>query len=370
MIIGLDASRANKKERTGTEWYSFELIRNLAKLDRTNRYYLYSKEKLRADLLNLGPNFISKVLNWPPKKLWSQLRLSGEMLFSPPEVLFVPAHTIPVIHPAKTVTTCHDIGFDRFPELYSKKELMYHRWSMRLAIKHAKKIITVSNFTKEEILKVYQVDPAKIEVIHNGFDDEFYHLIDNEAEINKVLEKFKIPKLFVLFIGRLEEKKNTPGLIKAWAILKHKYHVSHKLVLVGNPGYNFNEVLRSIQKNNLQREVILTGYLEAEVLPYLMNAADLFVFPSLYEGFGLPVLEAFACGTPVVASNSASLPEVAGEAAQLVDPKNIEEMAEAIFRVVNNKELQLEMKKRGFEQIKKFSWKLTAEKTLRVLEGV
>lgn len=169
MTIGIDASRANKKEKTGTEWYSYYLIQHLKKIIPPQyRVILYAKEPLTDGLEILPANWQSKVLNWPPKFLWTQWRLSLEMLFHPVDLLFVPAHTISLIHPKKTVTVCHDIGFVRFPQYYSVKERMYHRFTMWLALKCAKIIITPSQFTKNEIMDVYKVSEKKIKVIYHG----------------------------------------------------------------------------------------------------------------------------------------------------------------------------------------------------------
>lgn len=366
MTIGIDASRANEDNKTGTEWYSYYLIRNFARLDQKNQYILYTNEPLRGGLLNLGDNFRERHLKWPLGKFWTQGRVSLEMLLKPPDVFFVPAHTIPLFHPKVTITTCHDIGFEIFPELYSQQELRYHRFTMRFAIKNAQKIITVSNFTKQEMVKIYQVDPDKITVIHNGFSRKDLYPSNDQEKIKNVLAKYKINSPYLLYIGRLEQKKNTPGLIKAYHLLKSR-GLPHKLVLVGQFGQKSSEVKEVINKYKLQNDVIFTGYIAEQEKPLILSGAEIFVFPSFYEGFGIPLLEAMGCGTPVVASRAASIPEIAGEAAVYFDPHYPEDIAEQIKKVIDNAELKNQLIAKGLEQVKKYSWERCAQETLKVL---
>ncbi len=369
MIIGIDASRANKKERTGTEWYSYHLIKNLAQIDLKNEYVLYFKEKPRDDLSGLPPNFHPLVLSWPPRYLWSQMRLSARMLHKKPDVLFVPAHTIPLVHPGNTVTACHDIGFERLPALYSKKELRYHRFSMRLAVKSAARLITVSEFSKNEILGYYQYPEERITAIGDR----------EREECKKILQKYQLLSEhsqgggylpFIFYTGRLEAKKNIVSLIKAFKILKssRQYHIPHRLVLAGTPGYGYERIEEELKNlGYFQREVIQTGWLPSEELCALYNFASCFVLPSFYEGFGIPILEAFACGVPVAASWAASIPEVAGEAALLSDPNDPEDLAYKIYIAISNQTIREECVKRGFQRLPRFSWRICAQKTLEVI---
>ncbi len=396
MIVGIDASRANERERSGTEWYAFHMINELKTMAPNDvEFVLYSKTPLRSDLAQLPKGFRSRVLRWPPKLLWTQLRLSWEMLIHPPDVLFVPAHTIPFIRPRRTITTLHDIGFEKFPILYSKKkigtrgflkyildalirisslgkygasELDYHRFSARFALKHAQTVIAVSEFTKHEIEKTYSDIHADLTVIHNGYDKNVYHVIDDTAKITSVLQKYGLNRPFFLTIGRLEEKKNTKGIIEAFATFKRiaKDHDKHQLVLVGNPGYNYSEVEETMRRNDIAHDVHEIGWVAQEELPYLLNAATCFLLPSLYEGFGIPIIEAMACGTPVITSNVASMPEVAGNAAILVDPKRPDAIAHAMQTLAEDSALRAAYREKGFQRIQLFSWRKCAEQTLQL----
>lgn len=374
MIIGVDASRANKLYKTGTEWYSYHSIQELKKIaDPEDQFILYSRESLAGGLEILPKNWQSKVLRWPPQKLWTQIRLSLEMFFHPPEMLFVPAHVIPFFYPKKVLTTCHDVGFLRLPELYSKIELAYHRFALRTTCRHAQKIIAVSEFTKKELMELTGISPERVAVVYNGYDRNRYKVIEGQTAVERVLKKYNLSKPYILYIGRLEFKKNTPGLVQAFGILKKSSQFRAlssklKLVLAGQPGFGFEKVTEAIVENDLHDEVILPGWVDEEDLPLLINGADLFIFPSFYEGFGIPVLEAMACGTPVVASDIESIRETANEAVYFVDPWKPENIAAGIARVLSDESLREELKIRGLAQVEKFSWEKCAKETLAVIQ--
>jgi glycosyltransferase involved in cell wall biosynthesis len=374
MLVGIDASRANKSEKTGTEWYSYHLVQELKKItDQNDRFILYSREKLRGDLGELPQNWQSRVLSWRPRKLWTQIRLSWEMLRRPPEALFIPAHTVPFFHPAKTVTTCHDVAFMRLPNVYDWPALKYHEFAIKFAVKHAAKIIAVSEFTKSELVEFFKISPERIAVVPNGYDSGRYKVIDDKEKISTVLEKHKISQPYILYAGRLELKKNTPGLVEAFGMLKKsfKFQVSSfKLVLVGQPGFGFEKVVKAIVDNDLHDQIIMPGWVEPEDMPYLMNGANAFIFPSFYEGFGIPVLEAMASGTPVVCSGIPALREVAGEAAYFIDPYEPKNIAEGIGRVLGDSHLQEDLKIRGLARVQDFSWGRCARETWKVLEDL
>jgi glycosyltransferase involved in cell wall biosynthesis len=380
MVIGIDASRANQAQKTGTEWYSFYLIQKLKEIiPEEYKVILYSKEKLRGGLEDLPKNWQSKVLNWPIKFLWTQLRFSLAMLkfWSRPDLLFVPAHTIPVIHPKKTVLVAHDIGFEKYPDLYSDKkigpshatELDYHRWAMRFAVRHAHHIITVSQFSKKEIIDFYHYPKDKISVVHNGFANNSYFPLTLEERKNSVqiLNKYNLKIPYFLFIGRLEYKKNIPRLIEAYNILKNKYKIQHKLVLIGSKSFKYELIENKINKYQLKTDIIEPGYVEQEDMNIIMNFADLFVLPSQYEGFGIPVLEAMAAGTAVVCSNIPPLKEIAGLAANYFNPHDENEIAKIIYETLNNKEYLI---KEGFICAKKYSYQKCAENIWNILHNI
>jgi glycosyltransferase involved in cell wall biosynthesis len=384
MIIGIDANKATLQQKTGIEWYTYHLLESLLKLQTKHNFILYSKYPLIDNQFSFGKNIQNRVLRWPLKRAWYQIRFSSEMFLREPDVLFIPSHTIPLIHAQNTVTTCHDVGFARFPELYSNFELKYHLYSMRFALKAARKIITISNFSKQEILEMFpRVNADKIKVIYLSYDEKNYKKINNRDSIAEVLAYYnlnlQIP--FMICIGRLEKKKNTLNLLKAFKILKQssEYGIPHKLFFAGGVGTGFRTIQNYFKKlpQDIQNDIIMPGWIEEKHIPYLLNAADVFVFPSFYEGFGIPLLEAFACETPVAASRAGSIPEIAQNAALLFDPYSPEDMASSIYDILVNKKISCEKKDiskaetlrnfliiQGKERLKHFSWHKCAKKTL------
>jgi glycosyltransferase involved in cell wall biosynthesis len=222
-------------------------------------------------------------------------------------------------------------------------------------------IISISHHTKYDMLKHFKIPEDKIKVIHLAANECYKPL--KEDEIYKINEKYSLNHPYILYVGGLEPKKNIPTLLKAFYKLK-KHDVNHKLVITGEKRWNYKSIFETIDKLNLQKEVIFTGYIPDEDLPALYNAADLFVYPSLYEGFGLPPLEAMACGTPVITSNTSSLPEVVGDAGIMVNPYDIDELTNKMYKVLTNEGLTEELSKKGLERAKLFSWKKCAEETL------
>lgn len=362
MIIGIDASRANKTQRTGTEWYSYFVIEELKKLrgDIMCQFILYSREPLRGDLAKLPPNFESRVLAWPPKFLWTQIRLSWEMLIHPPDVLFVPAHTLPILGRAKRVVTIHDVGFRVYPELYSWIDILYHRFSVWFASRFAAKIICVSEFTKSELIKYYNTDPKKISAIPLGIS---LPLTPGRG----ASEASDSEKSQLFYIGRLEKKKNILGMLKALKIAQRMFS-NFRLVLAGSPGHGFGEIKNYIAANRLDDSVTIKGYITEEEKSRLYRDSLAFVFPTFYEGFGLPILEAQAYGCPVITSKLGATAEVAGNSALLVDPNNPEDTAQAIL-ALRDADFRRGVIEKGVANCKKYSWENTAVETLEILEN-
>ena len=355
MVIGIDATRANLDEKTGTEWYSYFLIQELKKIVTHGRVLLYSREYLKGDLATLPENFENRILKWPPILLWTQIRLSFETFVNPPDVLFIPAHTIPIIGRAKTVMTVHDVGFCVYPELYSWIDILYHRFSIWWASKFAWKILCPSEFTKQELIKYYKTDPGKIHVIPHGAPEISYS--QNLARKN-----------YLLYIGRLEKKKNILGILRAFKIVAVK-HPEMKLVLAGRPGYGYERIIEYIQEQNLKNSVEIRGYVSEVEKSRMYKEARAFIFPTLYEGFGMPILEAQSYGCPVVTSDRGANAEVAGDSAVLVNPDSSEEIAVGIAKLLDDDNLQKDITRKGIENAKKYSWMKTAETTYKVLTG-
>jgi len=362
MLIGIDASRAARGERTGTEKYSFELIRHLVALDQKNRYRLYFDRPPFCELRIA--NCELRVMPFP--RLWTHVRLSWEMMHRPPDVLFVPAHVLPIVHPPRSVVTVHDLGYLYFPRTHRVLDRLYLDLSTRHNARAAAHIIADSQATKRDLMERYGVDPAKIAVVYPGCDVAAFHPLDAGA-VESVKARYGIAGDYILFVGTIQPRKNLVRLIEAYRKLEAG---SWKLVIAGKKGWLYEAVFRRVRELGLEGQVVFTGYVAEEDLPALFSGARLFVFPSLYEGFGLPVLEAMACGTPVVCSNASSLPEVAGDAALLFDPLDVEGMAAAMDRVLRDEALRAELIERGLKRARRFSWEKCARETLAVLGKV
>jgi len=399
MTIGIDASRANLKHKTGTEWYSFYLIKNLAVIDKKNKYRLYLNNEPSQELREAvaeNSNFSFKLLNWPLRSFWTLGRLSLEMLFAAPDVLFVPAHGIPFFSPRKTVNTIHDLAFLRESNLYRSERIKtsvslrrladifvkiftigkyrassldYLYWSTDFSLKNSSNIITVSDFTKKEIINFYpKAKPEKISVVHNGYNSDLYRPAKDKALIDPILEKYGIIQPFFLYVGRLEKKKNTPSLIEALSIYKENYpDRKEKLVLIGNASFGYDEVKYVIEEFNLESEVIMPGWIDEADLPYIFSASTAFIFPTRYEGFGIPVLQALACGVPAAISDIEVLKEVADDAALYFDRDDTFAMAEAMHTISTDSALRSELIDKGLERVKQFDFERCARETLDVL---
>lgn len=360
MIIGIDASRSAKTYQTGTETYSTEIIKSLSEIDQKNQYILYTPKPIDNKFPKIGKNFNFRII--PFGKFWTQIRLSQEIRRQSPDILFVPAHTLPLVFPKKSVVTIHDLGFKHYPELYSPVDLMYHNWAANHSIKNAYHILVDSKFVKIDICNNYPIDPQKISVVPLGYDDKIYR--PTKTKTSK--------KPYLLYIGRLEEKKNIVGMIKAYSILRKENKIRHQFVLAGRPGFGYEKITNLIASlpPEIKKDVILTGYIDQKTYINYLKNADILFFCSFFEGFGLPLLEAMASGVPVVASNRASIPEIVSHAGVLVDPEKPFEMAVALSKVLNNKGLKKALISKGIARASLYSWQKTARKTLDILESL
>ncbi len=360
MIIGIDASRAFIKRRTGIEEYSYQVIKHLIDKLNGHQVVLYIRKNQTVDF-ELPENWKIKIINWP--RLWTQVGLSLEMFFHPVDVLFVPAHTVSWIHPKKTIVTVHGLEYEVMPQAYSLWERVYMRFSIQNSCRWASKIISVSQNTKKDLMRLYGVSEEKIKIIPEGYS------LDKNLKSNSYnqISNFKKYKPFLLFIGRLEERKNIIGIIKSFEILKEKYKVPHKLVLAGRCGYGFSKIEVAIKSSKYNSEIVQLGFVRDEDKFDLIADSDVFMFPTFYEGFGIPVLEAQSVGVPVITSNLSSMPEVVGDSAILVDPQDSDCIAERIYELISNKSLRDDIIKRGYENVTKFSWEKCAKEIAEVI---
>jgi glycosyltransferase involved in cell wall biosynthesis len=362
MLIGLDASRAFVPNPTGTERYSREIILRLIR-DRAHTYRLYTREKIAREALPDAWGADVRAMPFP--RLWTHARLSVEMLLHPSDALFVPAHVIPLIHPRHSYVTIHDLGYLHFPEAHPLLSRLYLDLATRWNAQVATRIIADSNATRADLANFYHVNPAKIRVVYPAPDTQLFHPAPSEA-IARVKEKYRLADDYLLSVGTLHPRKNYVRLIRAFTALPPKY----QLVVVGRKGWLFDEIFGTVQELGLGECVKFLDYVAAEELPALYSGARVFVFPSLHEGFGFPILEAQLCETPVVCSNTSSLPEVAGDAAEFFDPREVEAMSSALTRALNDDARRAELVARGQENARRFSWDRAAREILEAIVSI
>ena len=372
MIIGFDASRAQVSERAGPENYTYNLLRSLLGLDKRNRYRLYVSPQTSTFLPNFQPlvsSFELRSISWP--RLWTQAGLALECWQDTPDVLFIPAHTIPLVRRPSlpTVVTIHDVGFQKYLKTYqSWWGRLYEGRVSNYAARNATHLIAVSESTKRDLVEKLRVRPEKITVVYEGVDHNKFKMQNAKCKTDEVKRKYRIDSDYLLFVGTVQPRKNLVRLMEAFSALVSRSPTLN-LVIAGKRGWLSDEIYAAPRKFGVGERVKFLGFVPTEDIVSLMNGALLFVFPSLYEGFGLAVLEAMACGCPVVASNISSLPEVVGEAGILVDPYRTDSIARGIRKVLELDETQRRnLIERGLQQAKKFTWEKAARETINVFK--
>ena len=366
MRIGINARYIQSPYGIAT--YLLNLILNLKKIDNKNEYVLFFSGDRPIPEVILGAGFdydISKIptSNQILKLLWPHLYLPYVIKKNKIDLFHESSFIAPVFKRCPTVITVYDIAYLYIPSCFTYRQKLYFRSLLSGSIKRSDLIIAISENTKKDIINNFAVSPDKVQLVYGGVDETFRPFEDRE-ELERIRKVYKIKGDFILSVSGITPRKNFIRLIKAFKLLKDQRKIDAQLVVVGGKGWSYEGVFREVALSGLEEEVIFCGYVPKEHLLCLYNMADVFVFPSLYEGFGLPILEAMACATPVVASNASSMPEVCGEAALMVDPHNIEELASAISEVRDNVYLRQALVEKGLEQVNKFSWKKTAEETL------
>jgi glycosyltransferase involved in cell wall biosynthesis len=358
MKIGIDASRATVARRTGTENYARRLIAALIPAGGERQFTLYFRDAPPAGAF---PGARQRVIPFP--RLWTHLRLSYELIAQPrPDVLFVPAHVLPLAHPLPSVVTVHDLGYRHFPGAHPTGQRLYLDWSTRFSARAATHVIADSDATRRDLGRFYGVPAEKVNVVYPGRDERL-----GRVDPALVRARYGLAPDYLLHVGTLQPRKNLSRLIEAAAGLRAQYP-QLQLVLAGQPGWQSGPIVAQARAG--AEFVRLLDYVPDEDLAGLYSGATAFVFPSLYEGFGFPILEAMACGTPVVCANTSSLPEVAGEAALLVGPQDTTALAGAIGRLLADATLRESLAAKGLEQVQRFSWQRAAMETLEVLDRV
>lgn len=359
-----------RRQLFGGGTYVKNLVHTLARLAPEHHYTIYVTPENSAHFQDLGPHvqLIFAPRQRPLRLVWEQVWLPGELARRRVEVFHGTGFVSPRRRVCPQVTTIHDLTFFLLPGKHTFFKRHYFRRMIPLSAKASDLLIAVSESTKRDLVRLLGLDPEKVKVIHLGKDERFRSLADAELQ-ERAKQQCGVPanKKVILFVGMIEPRKNLETLLGAFARLK-SLHGDYCLVLAGAPGWGYRGVFERVRRLGLEGPVVFPGYVPEDLLPALYNAAELFVYPSLYEGFGLPVLEAMACGVPVITSNVSSLPEVAGDAAVLVDPRSEEELRQGILRLLEDGELRKQLREKGLARSRLFSWEKTARATLEVYQ--
>lgn len=362
--------------QAGVSKYTEHLINHLAKLDSANEYLIYFGNGSRPAQFAAGSNFQLRASRLDTEKpltriAWEQGIAPGVLLRDRPEVLHCPVNVMPLATFCPTVVTIHDLGFMRFPKRYKATKRRYLHIMTTLTARRAAHIITPSESGRQEVIELLRVAPHKVTAIAEGFAPHFRPLPTEEVAVWR--KENDIPERFVLYVGTLEPRKNVPLLLRAFARWRREQPEASTgvaLVLGGAKGWLYEEIFRLVQELGLSEVVQFRGYISENDLPLWYNSAYCFVYPSVYEGFGLPPLEAMACGCPVITSNTSSLPEVVGEAGLMVGPDDEAALTGLLSRLLTDEAERARLSKAGLARAAQFSWLKAARQTLAIYEQV
>ncbi len=381
MRIGIDYTAA-AHQRAGIGRYARGLVGALAELDADVQFVLLVAgrgaphapgESQQLDA-TVGDNFHIRDLPLSERMwtiIWHRLRLPlpVDLFTGPVDVFHSPDYVLPHVRRGKAVVTIHDLSFLRYPEGAEPKLRRYLAKAVPRAVRRAELVLADSENTRNDIIELLGTSPEKVEVLYPGVDGSF-RPVQDEGLLSRARAVYGLDFPFILTVGTLEPRKNHVLLLDAYAVLREISDVPHKLAIAGGRGWLYEGVFRRVEELSLERDVIFLGFVPDEDLPAVYSLADIFVFPSLYEGFGLPTLEAMACGTPVVASRSSSLPEVVGDAGLMVPPDNPTALAGTIRKVLNDQDLRQDLIERGVSQAQKFTWRRTGRRLLALYRSL
>lgn len=373
MRIGIEAQRIFRAKTHGMDVVAIELIKNLQEVDKKNDYVIYAAPGENTAAIKETPNFKIKLIKGISYFDWEQIWLPLQAKKDQLDVLHCTSNTAPISNSIRQIVTIHDTIFvekQNWPvnvNWYQKLGNQYRRLLVPYIAKSCKKVVTPTEFERANLIQYFKLNRSKIEIVPNGVNDSFRRITDSSL-LGRVREKYSLPDRFLFYLGNTEPRKNIHNLLKAYSEISSSDGSVPNLVITNIQSSFLESVLKKLNQEKLSEKIILVGYVDSSDLPALYSLADFFLYPSLREGFGLPILEAMACGTPVITSLASAMPEIAQNAALLVDPFDYKQIKEAMAKLVRNDQLKEDLKEKGLERAKAFSWKASAEKILSIYE--
>ncbi|SFU46678.1 Glycosyltransferase involved in cell wall bisynthesis [Pustulibacterium marinum] len=379
MTIGIEGQRLYRNKKHGMDMVALELIKNLQKIDQENQYVIFVKTDEDNSCIPAAPNF--KIVELPSKfgyPGWEQVALPRAAEKEGCDILHVTSNTGPLSSNVPLITTLHDIIYMESVSIlkkdgtwYQKLGNMYRRYIVPSVIKKSKRVITVSEYEKKRIQDFFKLEENQLVAVYNGVGAHFKKITDTN-KLQQIKQQYNLPDKFFFFLGNTDPKKNTKGVLKAFADFNKIYPTQYKIVMLDYDEAVLSKLLQEINASEIRNLIHLTGYVQNTDLPAIISQAKGFLYPSLRESFGIPILEGMACGVPVITSNTASMPEVAGDtgAALIVNPFNSQEITKAMQQIVEDTALVKILSEKGIERAKDFSWKNMAEKVLTIYKEV
>lgn len=373
MRIGIEAQRILRKKKHGMDMMAIELIKNLQKLDKVNDYYIFVNPDEDPLAIELSDNFNLVVLKKCPYPVWEQILLPRAVKTYKLDLLHCTSNTAPLALTVPLILTLHDIIYlEKLKwgsgSWYQRLGNLYRRWNVPLIVKEAARILTVSKFEEQRIKKRFNLGPKKIEVVYNGIGKHFRPTKIQEG--SREHKQHQLPENYALFLGNMDPKKNLVGLLKAFNLLQERDQLSIELVITDLQENDLAVVLKELNAERLRPKIHLVGYVPNSELPAVYSHALFFLYISIRESFGLPILEAMSCKCPVITSNTSSMPEIAGDAALLVDPYDTEALCSVIYTLSNNSDLREELKEKGLQRPPLFSYHTRVKRILRIYQEV
>ncbi len=368
MLIGIDGNEANVTEKVGVNQYAWQILVNLHKLQDNNlRFRIYLKNPPNEDMPRSNPFWEYKI--FPSGKFWVLTGLMPRLLTTEKlDVFFSPSHYLPIFSRAPMICTIHDLGYLKFSGQFRKYDFWQLKYWSAISISVSKYIISPSKSTANDIVRHYPFASKKVKIIYHGFDKDNFNTKISKNFVRRILKKYRIYKKYILFLSTLKPSKNVEGLLEAYKNIVKEFDCL--LVIAGKKGWLYHPIFKKIKDLKLEKNVLFTGYVSEKEKAALLTAAELYVLPSFWEGFGMDVLSSMACGTPVVVSKVASLPEIVKDAGIYVNPYNIESIAGGLKTILSMSQKEKnKLIERGLKRVKNFSWQKSARETLDLLEN-